>query len=311
MAANLPENQQTLALEHLSEGVIGLTTDGIITYANPAAAKMLGYSTSGMASSNAFELFKELDGDHNPHTWADAPLAIACRGGRHLSQESFFQSHTGEEFPVAYKCVPVQANNREDTRMLLIFESILMRRMADNFLSKVAHHDPLTGLGNRQLFKNLITSAIGRAKRHDKTMAVLYLDLNGFKAVNDTLGHDVGDGLLQQVADRLRRVLRDADSVARMGGDEFTLILEDLENTEEAALAAERVVKAIREPFSVNGKRVQIATSVGIACYPADGTDLDTLVKAADAAMYSVKGTEGGAWRYAHDLPLQEAAAEA
>jgi diguanylate cyclase (GGDEF)-like protein/PAS domain S-box-containing protein len=303
--AYLSEQHLRLALEHLSEGVIALNADGLITYANPAAAKMLGYAAEAMAGSPAFSLFRELDGNHNPYTWADAPLAIACRGGRHHKQESEFQSSTGQEFPVMYKCVPLQAATRADPRMLLVFESVLMKRMADNFLSKVAHHDPLTGLGNRQLFKNLITSAIGRAQRHKKGMAILYLDLNGFKAVNDTLGHDAGDALLQQVADRLRRVLREADSVARMGGDEFTLILEDLNSPDEAALAAERVVKAIREPFSIGGKRVQIATSVGIAVYPDDGKDLDTLVKAADAAMYSVKGTQGGAWRFARDAARQ------
>ncbi|MBI1363231.1 MAG: diguanylate cyclase [Proteobacteria bacterium] len=307
MTLHLPAPQQQLALEHLAEGVIGLTADGTITYANPAAAKMLGYAPEGMVGSLAFSLFRELDDNHNAYSWADAPLAIACRGGRHHKQESAFQSHTGEEFPVAYKCVPIAAAAREETRMLLIFESILMKRMADNFLSKVAHHDPLTGLGNRQLFKNLISSAIGRAQRHSKGMAVLYLDLNGFKGVNDTLGHDAGDALLQQVADRLRRVLREADSVARMGGDEFTLILEDLLSSDEAALAAERVVKAIREPFSIGGKRVEIATSVGVACYPDDGKTLDELVKAADSAMYSVKGTPGGAWRFAKDTPAKSA----
>jgi diguanylate cyclase (GGDEF)-like protein len=156
-------------------------------------------------------------------------------------------------------------------------------------LREQATHDPLTGLPNRLLFSDRLTQSLATAKRREKLLAVMFLDLDRFKIINDTLGHNVGDQLLTHVANRLTTVLRDGDTIARMGGDEFTIILCDLDTTDEAAAIAGRVLDAFTGPVSLNGREMFISTSIGISIYPQDGSDVETLVRNADSAMYRAK----------------------
>lgn len=159
-----------------------------------------------------------------------------------------------------------------------------------------ATHDPLTGLPNRLLFSDRLTQRLAQARRVGQSLAVMYLDLDRFKIINDTLGHNFGDLLLQGVAERLTACLRDTDTLARMGGDEFTVILADVEQPEEAAVVARKILDALSGPFFLGGREFFITASVGISIYPADGADVETLVKNADSAMYQAK--EDGRNRY-------------
>jgi diguanylate cyclase (GGDEF)-like protein/PAS domain S-box-containing protein len=173
---------------------------------------------------------------------------------------------------------------------------ITEHKLTEERIRRVAHHDSLTGLPNRLLFNDRLDQSISLAKRDARRFALLYLDLDRFKAVNDTLGHAAGDVLLQAVAARIRDEVRESDTVARIGGDEFAVILPDIAGREEAQTVARKIIAALGPPFPLGsqGRKAEIGTSIGIALYPEDGLDADALVRAADAAMYAAKQGEGG-----------------
>jgi diguanylate cyclase (GGDEF)-like protein len=163
------------------------------------------------------------------------------------------------------------------------------RKLAEERLAHLAHHDALTGLPNRTLFQERLSQALLHAQRHEGVVAVLYMDLDRFKSVNDTLGHSVGDALLKVVASRLTSVVRISDTVARSGGDEFIIVLADVARESDVQNIAEKVIEAFVEPYIVGRDEFFISTSVGVSLFPQDGVDADTLVKNADAAMYQAK----------------------
>lgn len=165
------------------------------------------------------------------------------------------------------------------------------RKRSEERLTHIAHHDQLTGLANRVLLSERLSQALSRARRRNTLVAVFFLDLDRFKAVNDTLGHDAGDELLRQVARRLRGSVRETDTVARMGGDEFAVVLEELDRSEEATLLAQRVLNSFATPFRLNCGEVGTSTSIGIALFPHNGKDVEGLLKCADSAMYRAKST--------------------
>jgi diguanylate cyclase (GGDEF)-like protein len=163
---------------------------------------------------------------------------------------------------------------------------------------RLASHDPLTGLPNRRLFQDRLEQTVARAHRRKSGVALLYLDLDGFKDVNDTLGHDVGDELLAAAAKRLVEQVRAEDTVARLGGDEFGVILSDVSQREDAGLVATKLGEAIDAPFRLRGRNVLVGVSIGIALYPDDARLSDGLMKAADVAMYRVKQEGKGTFAF-------------
>jgi diguanylate cyclase (GGDEF)-like protein len=162
-------------------------------------------------------------------------------------------------------------------------------------IQSIAHHDSLTGLPNRLLFGDRLNQAMSQAKRDACQFALLFLDLDKFKPVNDSFGHAIGDELLKGVADRIRSEVRESDTVARVGGDEFVVILPDLSTREMAEAVAGKIIAALAQPFQLGAQQqtVEIGVSIGIAIYPADASDIDGLIKAADTAMYSAKQVGG------------------
>jgi diguanylate cyclase (GGDEF)-like protein len=177
----------------------------------------------------------------------------------------------------------------ESGEQFVVCEDITDRRRAEETIRRLAYHDALTGLPNRRLFDDRLEVALAHARRQGWKLAVMLLDLDRFKDVNDTLGHTVGDELLQAVGARLTTLLRESDTVCRMGGDEFLLLLPGISEAKAAHKVAERILEAIREPFDLNGRGVRVTTSLGIAIYLDDGEDGDTLVENADVAMYHAK----------------------
>ncbi len=163
------------------------------------------------------------------------------------------------------------------------------RRQVEHNIRHLAHHDALTGLPNRALFRDRLTHAMAQADRYRQILAVMFLDLDRFKAINDTLGHDVGDQLLRIAAERLRTCVRDCDTVARLGGDEFTVIVEDLGSVQDAAVVAQKIIDGLAQPFHLLGHEVFITASIGITIYPTDGENVETLLRNADSAMYRAK----------------------
>lgn len=155
-------------------------------------------------------------------------------------------------------------------------------------------HDPLTGLPNRVLFNDRLEHGLAQAKRHNWTLAVMFMDLNGFKSINDTYGHDTGDSVLRTISQRLKENTRDDDTVSRHGGDEFLYLLMEVRNERDITLIAQNILKVIQEPWGSDGHELIISASIGISIFPKDGTTADSLIKKADKAMYLAKKTRSG-----------------
>jgi diguanylate cyclase (GGDEF)-like protein len=172
------------------------------------------------------------------------------------------------------------------------------RKAAEAKLARLAHYDPLTNVPNRILFRDRLSRAVERARRGHGTVALFFIDLDGFKQINDTLGHDAGDELIRTVAQRLGACMRKSDSVARIGGDEFTLILEDVTTTGDIVNIARKVIEVITRPVPCGTQQLFVGASIGIAVYPEGGEDVDSLLKHADMAMYQAKGLRGSAYRF-------------
>jgi len=189
-----------------------------------------------------------------------------------------------------------------------MLEVRLLHEAARNYgkmLEALALNDPLTGLANRRLLADRMSMAQVHARRNKSAMAVVYLDLDGFKRINDTLGHGVGDVLLKMVAGRLVATVREEDTVARVGGDEFILMLWHVSGTDYAATAASRAIEAVSQPYDIEGSTVSITTSAGVSIYPIHGEDADTLMKSADLALYEAKAAGKNVYRISEytDVP--------
>jgi diguanylate cyclase (GGDEF)-like protein len=180
------------------------------------------------------------------------------------------------------------------------------RKQTELHLARLAHYDPLTDIPNRILFRDRLEHAIRLAERDNTGFTLMFIDLNGFKQVNDTFGHDAGDALIRICAERLNESMRRSDSVARMGGDEFTLLLQNIENQTDIAHIAEKVIESISQPAQINGYEVVVGCSIGIAIYPHAGMDADTLLKNADMAMYKAKQEEGSCFCFFTDAMNRE-----
>lgn len=166
-------------------------------------------------------------------------------------------------------------------------------------ITNLAYHDSLTGLPNRILFYDRLNQAIARARREERSIAAFYLDLDGFKLINDSLGHGAGDTLLCEAAKRIVNCVRDSDTVARMGGDEFTAILCNIQTPDATEQVANKIIAAISQPFTINGKICSVSASIGIAIYPTHGKTAEQLIKIADAAMYLAKHNGKNCYRIA------------
>jgi diguanylate cyclase (GGDEF)-like protein/PAS domain S-box-containing protein len=219
--------------------------------------------------------------------------------GRPVTYQRTRKLPNGESRYIEVRLLPQIGDQGKVLGCFAVTTDITEHKLAEERIQRVAHHDSLTGLPNRLLFNDRLNQVISLAKRDSRQFALLYLDLDKFKPVNDALGHTAGDELLQGVATRIRQQVRESDTVARVGGDEFTVILPDIARGEEAETVAKKINAAFATPFQLGSQKqsVNIATSIGIALYPADGRDADALVKAADAAMYSAKQV-GNSFRF-------------
>ncbi|MEN6584890.1 MAG: GGDEF domain-containing protein [Sulfuricella sp.] len=183
-----------------------------------------------------------------------------------------------------------------------MLEVRLLYKQLEHFSSEMASlalHDELTGLPNRRLLMERLSLSVAYARRNKRIMAVMYLDLDGFKLLNDTLGHDAGDKLLSMVAARLVAAVRQEDTVARMGGDEFVIALWELSHADDVVALASKVMKAVSQSYSIQGRDVSMTASVGVAIYPTHGQDVETLMKSADLALYEAKRTGKNDYRIA------------
>jgi diguanylate cyclase (GGDEF)-like protein/PAS domain S-box-containing protein len=191
--------------------------------------------------------------------------------------------------PVDVEVAAMAFTHRGRTAVQVVARDVTLRKSADEQIRALAYHDALTGLPNRILFHDRLAMAVAQAHRQDQKVGLLFIDLDRFKAINDSLGHTVGDEALRAIAERIQGCVREGDTLARLGGDEFTLVLPSLSEVADATRAAEKVLNALRQPFTLAGGELNITASVGISVYPDDAVDLAALIRSSDVAMYRVK----------------------
>ena len=272
------------ALANSANGIFITDADGRIEWVNRAFTDLSGYSTEELIGAEPRLLKTGMqDAAFYERLWQ------TIQAGHVWTGEVTERRKDGSVYIVAQTITPMRDGDGQVRRFVAIHEDITARKQAESKLEHLARHDVLTGLPNRELFRQRLGAALEQAQRSGTLVAVHYLDLDRFKQVNDTLGHGVGDALLRAVGERLLRCLRSSDTVARLGGDEFALLQTNLQRPTGASIMAAKVVQMLGEPFQLQGREVRTSTSVGITLFPGDETDIDAILHNADLAMYRAK----------------------
>ncbi|HTG31436.1 MAG TPA: EAL domain-containing protein [Thermoanaerobaculia bacterium] len=268
-------------LATVADPVIVCDSGGIIRFTNHAASTVFGYEPGELAGA-PIELLAE-------PCMGSSVLLLVSAGEVVRDAEMVFRARQGERIEVGVSLSPLADDRGVGVGAVLVVRDIRARKRAESQIAYQACHDALTGLPNRMLFYDRLTQGLARAKRHGDRLAVLFLDLDQFKVVNDSLGHAAGDRLLIEIAGRLQRTLRQGDTVARVGGDEFTFLLPGIERGEDASRVAQKILEAVSRPLEIDGHQLYVTPSIGISLYPTDGEDAEALLSSADIAMYRAK----------------------
>ncbi len=217
------------------------------------------------------------------------PLVETVTLGEHFSVEHTHYCKGGEKIYVEVSTAPIRNENGNIIQVVHMQRNVTERKLTEEKIKHQAYHDALTNLPNRRFFEEIISVEIAKAHRNKERVAILCLDLDRFKVINDTMGHEAGDNLLKQVSKRLKACLRESDIIARMGGDEFSMLLADIGRVEDVASIAQKIVRSFEQPYQIGDDAISITTSVGICIYPDDGKDIEVLLHCADMAMYRAK----------------------
>jgi len=288
-------------LNNAGYAIVASDNDGVIKVFNPAAERILGYSAEELIDQARPSLFHCADHDPDPdgsHFRAlVAPLASLPPGTAHTLETAYW-TRDGRAVPVLLTLSTMVDEDGEQLGYIGISHDISSQKAAETRITHLAHYDPLTELPNRLFLREELGRAIAAARRASQQLGIMFVDLDRFKNINDSLGHFVGDALLQATANRLRHCLREADLVARMGGDEFVIILNPLEHGDQAVEVALRVQGEISAPVTIGEHQLTVTPSIGIALYPEDGEDSDSLIQNADTAMYSAKEQGRNSYRF-------------
>ncbi len=296
-----------VTLDCIGDAVICADVSGNITFLNFAAEQMNGWLRDDAAGHPISEVFRLLDATSRevipilPEDRAVDGLALQMRSNCVLVRRD------GVEISVEDSVAGLHDRVGTATGVVVVFRDVSAIREASLRMAHSAQHDYLTGLPNRMLLNDRLSQAIVLARRHGKQTALLFLDVDGFKHINDSLGHSIGDRLLQSIAARLVDCARASDTVSRQGGDEFVVLLSEMEQPEDAAIAATRILKAVSTAHRIDEHELHVTTSIGVSVYPDDGLDAETLIKNADTAMYQAK--ENGRQNYQFFTPAMNARA--
>jgi diguanylate cyclase (GGDEF)-like protein/PAS domain S-box-containing protein len=285
----MEKERAQVTLNSIGDAVLSTDVAGNVTYLNQVAEGMTGWSCQEAIGRPLAEVFQIIDGA--TRELAPNPMARAVQENRTvgLTANCILIRRDGFESAVEDSAAPIHDRGGQVTGAVIVFRDVSAARATTQKLAHLAQHDFLTDLPNRMLLSDRVDNAIALARRHGKQRAVLFLDLDGFKHINDSLGHPIGDKLLQSVAQRLVASVRGSDTVSRQGGDEFVVLLSEIERAEDAALSAEKMLLALAAPHNIDGSEFHIAASIGISIYPDDGRDAETLIRCADTAMYHAK----------------------
>lgn len=294
-ALQLESTKSDKILEMAADGIISIDTQGHIQSFNRAAQKMFGYSEAEIIGKNVALLMPSPHQDDH-----DGYLARYLQTGQTNVIDKLRELQglrkDGMIFPMELAVTEVKFGDAHFFTAML--RDISEQKLAQQRIEHLAHYDALTHLPNRSLFYDRLGQALLIAKRNKHYIALLFMDLDGFKQVNDKLGHHIGDLLLVAVADRLQICVRESDTLARLGGDEFTLILNDSHQREAVAMVAKKIIESLGHPFVLEGHAVHIGVSIGIACYPDNAESKGALLIVADKAMYAAKAAGKNTYQF-------------
>ena len=282
------QSQLQAIIQNVMDGIITLDESGAIHGFNPAAESIFGYASSEVLGRDVRQLLHEAEGFFEGEGGSETFL-LGSRGEEVTAVRS-----SGQTFPMELSASEMTLGGQR--YFIWVVRDITERKEAEERIARLAHYDYLTNLPNRASFLNILEHSVELAKRNSHKVAVLFIDLDGFKQVNDTLGHEAGDILLKGVSERFTQAVRASDTVARLGGDEFIVLLENIGQADNAAVVAEKVIASLSDRFDLNGRIGKVGASIGIAMYPEDAEEVSQLVNNADAAMYRAKHGGKNIW---------------
>ena len=278
-----------VTLNSIGDAVLSTDIYGNVTYLNVVAEHMTGWPRKEAVGRPLCDVFQIVDGATRKPSQNPMELAIHQNRTVGLTANCILVRRDGYESAIEDSAAPIHDRDGHVTGAVIVFRDVSMARSMVLEMSHLAQHDVLTDLPNRLLLKDRLTQAISLASRNHNQLAVLFLDLDGFKHINDSLGHSIGDKLLQSVARRLLACVRKSDTVSRQGGDEFVILLSEVTHAADAAIIAGKIIAELKRRHRIGKYRLRISASIGLSTYPNDGQDAETLIKNADTAMYDAK----------------------
>jgi diguanylate cyclase (GGDEF)-like protein/PAS domain S-box-containing protein len=297
-ALYVEKERAQVTLDSIGDAVICTDIAGNISFLNAVAERMSGWPWQEAVGRPMAEVFRILDATNREPTPNRMKLAVTQDRTVHLPQNSVLIRRDGFEIPIEDSASPIHDRDGRTAGAVMVFHDVSEARAMVLQIAHSAQHDFLTGLPNRLLLNDRVGQAIAFAPRHKNKVAVLFLDLDGFKHINDSLGHPIGDKLLQSIAGRLLDCVRGSDTVSRQGGDEFVVLLSEMERLEDVAILATRMLQTVAQAHLIERRDLHVTTSIGVSVYPEDGLDAETLIKNADTAMYQAKESGRQCYRF-------------
>lgn len=283
-----------VTLNSIGDAVLVTDTLGQVSYLNPVAEAMTGWASLDAIGKPISEVFRIIDGTTRDAAEIPAERAMRLDETVGLAANCVLVRPDGSESGIEDSAAPIHDRHGRVSGAVIVFRDVSQSRTMARKMAFLAQHDALTGLANRVLLEERLDQAIRQARRYSQRVALLFVDINGFKDINDTRGHLFGDHVLQEVARILVDHVRETDTVCRQGGDEFVVLLTNLEGPEDAAQVADKLLTHFAEPMEVDGQDLRVGITIGISVYPDDGPDLESLLHHADRAMYRARATGSG-----------------
>ncbi|MDO8345095.1 MAG: diguanylate cyclase [Cellvibrio sp.] len=283
------QERAQVTLNSIGDGVLTTNLAGKVSYLNRVAETLTGWPLKDALGLPLEKVFTLIDAETRKPFVNPENVAVETNTTVKLPVNLLLVRRDGTESPIEDSIAPIHNRDNQVTGAVIVFHDVSETRAMAQKMLHMAQHDFLTGLANRALITERLTRALGLAQRKKKQVALLFIDLDNFKQINDSLGHAIGDKLLQSVAKRMTEVVRTTDTVCRQGGDEFVILLTEIEQSQDAAQVAEKLISAFSLPHIIHDCELDVTLSIGVSVYPDDGKDVESLFQHADAAMYCAK----------------------